>query len=90
MSSISSKKIRRFSCLASLDENKFNLSSSCEVFDLPPINSYHRLLAHKMAEYYRLTHVADATGGSVRLCRGQYARMYESPPNQSFLVNLLT
>ncbi|KAL7269001.1 hypothetical protein RUND412_008351 [Rhizina undulata] len=55
-----------------------------EIFDLPPINPYHRLLAHKMAEYYRLTHVAisDATGSSVRLYRGQFAtippvRLYE-------------
>jgi hypothetical protein len=52
-----------------------NLRSSCEIFDMPPINSYHRLLAHKMAEYYRLTHVADSSGASVRMFRGQAARM---------------
>lgn len=54
---------------------------SCEIYDLPPINAYHRLLAHKMAEYYRLTHVADATGHSVRFYRGQFARMYMLSPN---------
>jgi len=50
---------------------------SCEIFDMPPINSYHRLLAHKMAEYYRLTHVADSSGASVRMLRGEAARMYD-------------
>ncbi|KAI5813912.1 hypothetical protein BZA77DRAFT_111691 [Pyronema omphalodes] len=50
-------------------------NKTCDVFDMPQINSYHRLLAHKMAEYYRLTHVADATGGSVRMFRGQAARI---------------
>lgn len=49
--------------------------SSSDVFDMPPINAYHRLLTHKMAEYYRLTHVADTSGTSVRLYRGQFARM---------------
>lgn len=48
---------------------------NCEIFDMPPINSYHRLLAHKMAEYYRLTHVADSSGASVRMFRGQAARI---------------
>ncbi|KAF8545059.1 hypothetical protein BDD12DRAFT_871992 [Trichophaea hybrida] len=48
---------------------------SCEIFDMPPINSYHRLLAHKMAEYYRLTHVVDSSGASVRMFRGQAARI---------------
>jgi hypothetical protein len=51
---------------------------------MPPINSYHRLLAHKMAEYYRLTHVADSSGASVRMFRGQAARMYESQFRQMF------
>ena len=50
--------------------------ASCEIFNMPPINSYHRLLAHKMAEYYRLTHVADSSGASVRMFRGEAARMY--------------
>lgn len=81
MSLISSKRIRRFNFLVILRGNNFNYSSSCEIFDLPPINAYHRLLAHKMAEYYRLTHVADSTGASVRYYRGQYARMYGSPRN---------
>ncbi|KAL7273984.1 hypothetical protein RUND412_003145 [Rhizina undulata] len=53
----------------------FIRENNCEIFDLPPINAYHRLLTHKMAEYYRLTHVADATGSSVRLYRGQFARI---------------
>lgn len=90
MSSISSKRIRRFSCLVLPCRNKFNYSSSCEIFDLPPINAYHRLLAHKMAEYYRLTHVADSTGASVIFYRGQYARMYGLSCNQYGLGNLLT
>ncbi|KAI5857147.1 hypothetical protein BZA05DRAFT_167292 [Tricharina praecox] len=50
-------------------------NKNCEIFDMPPINSYHRLLAHKMAEYYRLTHVADSSGASVRMFRGEAARI---------------
>lgn len=51
------------------------ISIRTESIDLPPTNSYHRLLTHKMAEYYRLTHLADAAGTSVRIFRGQAARM---------------
>ncbi|TGZ80343.1 hypothetical protein EX30DRAFT_57411 [Ascodesmis nigricans] len=46
-----------------------------EVFDLPPTNSYHRLLTHKMAEYYRLTHVADSSCAAVKIFRGQAAKI---------------
>lgn len=49
----------------------------CEIFDLPQMNAFHRLLAHKIAEYYRLTHVADAQGSTVKMYRGQAARVYD-------------
>lgn len=90
MSSISFKRIRRFNYLVFPSGNIFNYLSSCEIFDLPPINAYHRLLAHKMAEYYRLTHVADSTGASVRYYRGQYARMYGLSRNKCGLGSVLT
>ena len=36
-------------------------------FDLPPYNSFLRLLAHRLADYYRLNHFVDGTTNTVRL-----------------------
>src|SRR5277367_6358740 len=48
--------------------------------ELPPTNSFFRCLAHKMADHYKLQHVADS--GHVVLFRSQFARMYHPhPPN---------
>lgn len=38
-----------------------------EVLDLPPQNSFGRLLAHKLADYYSLQHVISDDSASVRL-----------------------
>lgn len=40
-----------------------------EVLDLPPQNSFGRLLAHKLADYYCLQHVISDDSNSVRLYR---------------------
>ena len=40
-----------------------------EVLDLPPQNSFGRLLAHKLADYYSLQHVISDDNTSVRLYR---------------------
>jgi hypothetical protein len=40
-----------------------------EVLDLPPQNSFGRLLAHKLADYYSLQHVISDDSTSVRLYR---------------------
>lgn len=41
-----------------------------EFIDLPPQNSYARLLAHKLADYYGLPHHITEDGMSVRIFRG--------------------
>jgi hypothetical protein len=38
-----------------------------EILDLPPQNSFGRLLAHKLADYYSLQHVISDDNASVRL-----------------------
>jgi len=43
--------------------------------DLPPCNSFCRLLAHKLADYYALTHFVDNAVSSVTLYRTPYCRM---------------
>jgi R3H domain len=48
--------------------------SRTDSMELPPTNSFFRCLAHKMADHYRLQHVADS--GHVVLFRSPYARMY--------------
>ena len=45
------------------------------MIDLPPCNSFCRLLAHKLADYYALTHFVDNAVSSVRLYRTPYCRV---------------
>ena len=45
------------------------------MIDLPPCNSFCRLLAHKLADYYALTHFVDNAVSSVRLYRTPYCRL---------------
>ncbi|KAH0543605.1 hypothetical protein FGG08_002043 [Glutinoglossum americanum] len=52
--------------------------------DLPPSNSFYRLLTHKLADYYFLTHFVDSTVGAVRLFRTPYCRL---PPPLTSIAN---
>ena len=55
-------------------------------YDTSPLNSYHRMLVHKIAEFYRLTHIISPDAiDCVRLFRGHAARMYCSPDTRSEL-----
>ena len=45
------------------------------ILDLPPCNSFCRLLAHKLADYYALTHFVDNAVSAVRLYRTPYCRL---------------
>lgn len=53
----------------------FIKNSSDPVLDLPPCNSFCRLLAHKLADYYFLTHFVDNAQSAVRLYRTPYCRV---------------
>lgn len=58
-------------------------------YDVPQCNSFYRMLAHKLADYYLLGHVVDATVSSVRLYKTQNCRLYVliQPQGSSFLTS---
>lgn len=43
--------------------------------DLPQCNAYHRMLAHKIADYYLLGHIVDDSGDGVRLYKTPNCRI---------------
>ena len=43
--------------------------------DLPPSNSFCRMLTHKLADYYHMTHSFEAVAGSVRIYRTPFCRI---------------
>ncbi|MCJ1389242.1 hypothetical protein MMC18_002098 [Xylographa bjoerkii] len=45
------------------------------ILDLPPCNSFCRLLAHRLGDYYALTHYVDNAVSAVRLYRTPYCRL---------------
>jgi hypothetical protein len=49
--------------------------------DLPPSNSFCRMLTHKLADYYHMTHSFEAVAGSVRIFRTPFCRV--PPPLSS-------
>jgi hypothetical protein len=48
--------------------------------DLPPSNSFCRMLTHKLADYYHMTHSFEPQVGSVRIFRTPFCRV---PPSLS-------
>ena len=53
--------------------------------DLPPSNSFCRMLTHKLADYYHMTHSFEAVAGAVRIYRTPFCRV--PPPLSSIVVN---
>ncbi|KAI9673298.1 MAG: hypothetical protein M1829_004363 [Trizodia sp. TS-e1964] len=49
--------------------------SKQDTLDLPPCNSFYRLLTHKLADYYLLTHYVDNSVNAVRLWRTPFSRL---------------
>lgn len=43
--------------------------------DLPQCNSFYRMLAHRMADYYMLRHTLDPTGNAVRIHKTDFHRL---------------
>ncbi|KAL8711378.1 MAG: hypothetical protein Q9220_004275 [cf. Caloplaca sp. 1 TL-2023] len=58
--------------LEALESPKDRLEPTLE---LRSPNSFHRLLAHKLADYYALTHHVDGTMSAVKLYRTPYCRI---------------
>lgn len=52
--------------------------------DLPPCNSFCRMLTHKLADYYHMTHQVDALAGAVRIFRTPFCRL---PPSLTSISN---
>ncbi|ORX43339.1 hypothetical protein DM01DRAFT_1201502 [Hesseltinella vesiculosa] len=48
--------------------------------DLPPMNSYQRLMVHKVAPYFSLSHFFDSSRQSLFLCKTPYTNL----PSKSF------
>lgn len=49
--------------------------------DLPPSNSFCRMLAHKLADYYHMTHSFEPNIGVVRIFRTPFCRVPTSLVN---------
>ncbi|RKF83223.1 putative r3h domain-containing protein [Golovinomyces cichoracearum] len=65
---------------------EFVRSSKEPFIDLPPCNSFCRMITHKLADYYHLTHQVDAVAGAVRIFRTPFCRL---PPSLTSLSNPL-
>jgi len=54
------------------------MSSREATLTLPQCNAFYRMLAHKLADYYRLDHTVaqTATGSAVVISRTLFARMF--------------
>lgn len=50
--------------------------------DLPPSNSFCRMLTHKLADYYHMTHSYEPHIGSVRIFRTPFCRV---PPSLALM-----
>lgn len=72
---LDSPKDRLFLIQLEQKVTSFIKESKEPILDLPPCNSFCRLLAHKLADYYALTHFVDNAVSSVRLYRTPYCRI---------------
>ncbi|KAF1975931.1 hypothetical protein BU23DRAFT_456945 [Bimuria novae-zelandiae CBS 107.79] len=54
-------------------------------YNLPNCNTFYRMLAHRLADYYLLGHVVDTTMTGVRITRTPYCRI---PPPLSQMVDV--
>ncbi|KAF6839093.1 r3h domain-containing protein [Colletotrichum plurivorum] len=78
LEAMASPKDRLFLLRLEAELIKFVLNSKEPYMDFPPSNSFCRMLTHKLADYYRLTHQFEARIGSVRIFRTPYVRIPES------------
>ena len=83
LEALESSKDRLFLMRLEQEVITFVKHSTEPTLELPPCNSFCRLLAHKLADYYALTHYVDNAVTSVRLYRTPYCRI---PPPLSEMV----
>lgn len=50
-------------------------SNSRTRLEFPPMNSYQRLIVHRVAQYFKLSHVVDTSGKAVVLYKSAETQM---------------
>ncbi|KAI0412251.1 hypothetical protein F5X98DRAFT_20204 [Xylaria grammica] len=75
LEAMKSPKDRLFLLRLEQEVINFVLSSKEPYMDLPPNNSFCRMLTHKLADYYHMTHSFEAVQGSVRIFRTPFCRV---------------
>ncbi|KAI0974050.1 hypothetical protein F4678DRAFT_395788 [Xylaria arbuscula] len=83
LEAMKSPKDRLFLLRLEQDVINFVLSSKEPYMDLPPNNSFCRMLTHKLADYYHMTHSFEAVQGSVRIFRTPFCRV---PPSLASII----
>ncbi|KAM0622831.1 hypothetical protein ACHAQG_005211 [Verticillium nonalfalfae] len=78
LEAMSSQKDRLFLLRLEAELIKFVQNSKEPFMDFPPSNSFCRMLTHKLADYYHMTHQYEPRIGSVRIFRTPYARVPDS------------
>jgi hypothetical protein len=78
LEALDSPKDRIFLLRLEQDLITFVKDSKEPYIDLPPCNSFCRLLTHKLADYYHMTHQYDSIAGSVRIFRTPFCRLPQS------------
>ncbi|KAI9678136.1 MAG: hypothetical protein M1817_006080 [Caeruleum heppii] len=84
LEALESPKDRLFLLRLEQDVIDFVKDSKEPLLDLPPCNSFYRLLIHKLADYYFLTHFVDGPASSVRIFRTPFCRL---PPPLTGISN---
>ncbi|KAK6082746.1 R3H domain-containing protein [Seiridium cupressi] len=75
LEAMASPKDRIFLLRLEQDVINFVQSSKEPFMDLPPSNSFCRMLTHKLADYYHMTHSFEAVQGAVRIYRTPFCRV---------------
>ncbi|TVY38651.1 R3H domain-containing protein, partial [Lachnellula occidentalis] len=84
LEALESPKDRIFLLRLEKDVIEFVKDSKDPFIDLPPCNSFCRMLTHKLADYYHMTHQVDAVAGAVRIFRTPFCRL---PPSLTSISN---
>ncbi|KAI1331727.1 hypothetical protein F5Y16DRAFT_242414 [Xylariaceae sp. FL0255] len=83
LEAMKSPKDRLFLLRLEQDVINFVQSSKEPYMDLPPNNSFCRMLTHKLADYYHMTHSFEAVQGAVRIYRTPFCRV---PPSLASIM----
>ncbi|KAI1842280.1 hypothetical protein JX266_011565 [Neoarthrinium moseri] len=84
LEAMNSPKDRLFLLRLEQDVINFVQSSKEPFMDLPPSNSFCRMLTHKLADYYHMTHSFEAVQGAVRIYRTPFCRV---PPSLASIMS---